>query len=54
MEILLVILLLAFLAGLLNREKGDGILDTLSSGCSLLFGLLVLVIALVFLYLFFG
>jgi hypothetical protein len=33
MEILIAVIVIAFIFGLLTRNKGDGFLDTLSSGC---------------------
>jgi hypothetical protein len=44
MEILIGIILLAFVVGLLSRSKGDGFLDTLGSGCSALIWLVVLIV----------
>jgi uncharacterized ion transporter superfamily protein YfcC len=34
METLIVIILIALVIGILTRNKGDSFLDTLSSGCS--------------------
>ncbi len=36
METLIVIIVIVFILGLLSRNKGEGILDTLSSGCGTL------------------
>jgi len=44
MEILFAIIVLAFVIGLLSRSKGDGCLDTLSSGCSTMVWIVVLII----------
>lgn len=50
MEILLLILVVvafAFVFGLISRNKGDGMLDTLGSGCKAMFGLLFFVLVIV-------
>jgi hypothetical protein len=47
MEILVFIVIVigfGLLVGLLSRKKGDGMLDTLGSGCKAMFGLLFLVL----------
>jgi hypothetical protein len=46
METIIGILLIALLLGLVMRERGDGLLDTLSAGCSSMWGCLILVIIL--------
>ena len=42
MGILIGIIVVAFLIGLLTRIKGDGLLDTLSSGCGWIIALIVI------------
>jgi len=50
METIIAILIIAFIIGLLTRSKGDGFLDTLSSGCgSLIVIIIILVVLAVFL-----
>ena len=44
MGILLGILIVAFIFGLLFRNKGDGFLDTLSSGCGTIIVIVILII----------
>ena len=45
MSIILIIVAVVFVIGLLTRSKGDGMLDTLSSGCgnfiSIIFGIII-------------
>ena len=45
MSILLIIVAVVFVISLLTRSKGDGMLDTLSSGCgnliSIIFGIII-------------
>ncbi len=46
MEILIiiaVILAVVFVFGLMSREKGDGVLDTLGSGCSSVLTILLII-----------
>ena len=51
MSLLFCIIIFAFMIGLLSRDKGDGILDTLSSGCLNIIGIIVfIIIILVILY----
>jgi hypothetical protein len=47
MEILIFIVLLAFVIGLIARRKGSGFLDTLSSGCSTIVILIILAIVVI-------
>lgn len=42
MSIIIGIVIVAFVIGLVTREKGDGVLDTLSSGCGAIIGLIFL------------
>lgn len=46
MSIILIIVAVVFLIGLLTRSKGDGMLDTLSSGCgnfiSIIMGIIII------------
>lgn len=44
MEFLLVLLVLGLIVGLITRSKGDGLLDTIGSGCSTMFVLLVILL----------
>jgi len=44
METIIIILLVAFVIGLLSRKKGDSFLDTLGSGCGSLIWIVVLLI----------
>jgi hypothetical protein len=49
MEILLIIAVVvavAFLFGLLSRDKGDGVLDTLGSGCNSILNILLLLVGI--------
>lgn len=53
MPFLVLLLLLALLIGLLVRNKGDGILDTMSQGCGQIAGcettpLIILFLAIIF------
>jgi preprotein translocase subunit SecG len=55
MEIIVIvgaIVAIAFVFGLLSREKGDGVMDTLGSGCSsiinIIFVIILIVVALVY------
>jgi hypothetical protein len=50
MEFLLILLFLGLLVGLVVREKGDNFFETLSSGCSTLFYLALILIAVAVLY----
>jgi hypothetical protein len=46
MEIIVIvgaIVAIAFVFGLLSREKGDGVLDTLGSGCSSIINIIFVV-----------
>jgi hypothetical protein len=47
MEILVGVLVVAFLVGLISRRKGDGLLDTLSTGCGNTFGCIITIIIIV-------
>jgi hypothetical protein len=49
MESIIAILLIAFLIGLISRNKGDNFLDTLSSGCGMLLIIVVVIIVLIIL-----
>lgn len=42
MEIVIGIIIIAFIIGLITRDKGDGLLDTLGSGCSSIIAILVI------------
>ena len=44
MVILICIIIVAFIIGLLSRDKGDGVLDTLSSGCGSIISIVVVII----------
>ena len=44
MEILFVIVLVAFLFGLISRKKGDSFLDTLGSGCNSMINIVLIII----------
>ena len=46
MEIIIGIIAVAFLIGLLTRKKGDGVLDTIGSGCSVIVGIIVIITAI--------
>jgi hypothetical protein len=48
MEFLIGIIIVAFIIGLLSRNKGDNFLDTLGSGC----GTIVLIIVIITIALF--
>jgi hypothetical protein len=50
MEILLIILFLGFLAGMVFREKGDNVFETLSTGCSIVFWIFLVAIVLLVLF----
>ena len=43
MSIIIGIIALAFVIGLVSREKGDNLLDTLSSGCGTIIGIIVII-----------
>jgi hypothetical protein len=48
MSFLIGIIIIAFVIGLLSREKGDNFLDTLSSGCgTIILIVVVIVIAII-------
>jgi hypothetical protein len=49
MEFLLVLLILGLIVGLITRSKGDGLLDTIGSGCSTIFILVVLLLIILLL-----
>jgi hypothetical protein len=42
MEIIIGIIAVAFLVGLVSRNKGDNFLDTLGSGCGTIIGIIVI------------
>jgi len=42
MEIIIGLVALAFIVGLISRNKGDNFLDTLSSGCGTIIGIIVI------------
>ena len=44
MQFIIVIILIAFLIGLLSRKKGDNFLDTLSSGCGTIITIIVIIV----------
>jgi hypothetical protein len=44
MEILIGIIVVAFIIGLMSRSKGDGFLDTLGSGCSTIMWIIIAII----------
>jgi hypothetical protein len=44
MHFIVVIIGIALLLGLLFRSKGDSLLDTLQSGCGILFVIIVLIV----------
>jgi hypothetical protein len=48
MEILIAVIAIAFIFGLLTRSKGDGFLDTLSSGCVTVVVIILVLVALVY------
>ena len=51
METLVLIIVVVFIVGLLSRDKGEGFLDTLSSGCSsIIWIIIILVVIAVFIY----
>ncbi len=47
MEILIGILIIAFIIGLLSRKKGDNFLDTLGSGCGTIILILVVIVIVI-------
>jgi hypothetical protein len=49
MGILIGIIIIAFIVGLLSRNKGDNFLDTLGSGCGTIV-FIVIVIAIIFFF----
>ena len=49
MGFLVGLLAIAFIIGLIFREKGDGFLDTLSSGCSTIILIIVAIVILIIL-----
>lgn len=49
MQILIIvggIIAIAFVFGLLSRNKGDGVLDTLGSGCNSILNILLLLVGI--------
>jgi hypothetical protein len=42
-----VVVAIAFVFGLLIRDKGDGVLDTLGSGCNFILNLLLILLGIV-------
>ena len=42
MGIIIGLVALAFIVGLISRNKGDNFLDTLSSGCGTIIGIIVI------------
>jgi len=48
---ILIIIGVIFLIGLIFRNKGDGFLDTLSSGCGAIIGLIILGVILIVIFL---
>jgi hypothetical protein len=51
MTTLIVILIIAFIIGLLTRKKGDNFLDTLGSGCNTIILIIIVLVVLAFLML---
>lgn len=49
MGFLIGLLIIAFIIGLLFREKGDGFLDTLSSGCLTIIMIIVAIVVIIIL-----
>jgi hypothetical protein len=47
--IILGVLLIAFVIGLLTRDKGDNFLDTLGSGCSTIILVIVVIVVVILL-----
>ena len=47
MQFIIVIIVIAFLIGLLSRNKGDNFLDTLSSGCGTLITIIVIIVIII-------
>lgn len=45
--IIVVIIGIAFLFGLLSRQKGDGVLDTLGSGCHNITNIILIILAVI-------
>jgi len=41
------LLILGLIVGLFTREKGDGLLDTIGSGCGTIVGLVILVVIII-------
>lgn len=48
MEFLAVIIIIVFIVGLLTRNKGDSFLDTLGSGCSTIFWIIIIIIGIIY------
>ena len=48
MSILIGIIIIAFIIGLLSRKKGDGFLDTLSSGCGTIVFIIIIIAVVIF------
>jgi hypothetical protein len=48
MTILIGLIIVAFIIGLVSRDKGDGFMDTLGSGCSTI--ILILVVIAIIIY----
>jgi hypothetical protein len=46
METLIVIILIALVIGILTRNKGDSFLDTLSSGCSSIIWIIIVLVVI--------
>lgn len=49
MGFLIGLLVIAFIVGLIFREKGDGFLDTLSSGCLTIIMIIVAIVVIIIL-----
>lgn len=47
METLVIIIIIVFILGLLSRDKGEGFLDTLSSGCSSIIWIVIILVVIV-------
>jgi hypothetical protein len=48
MEAILIILFILFILGLVTRKKGDGFLDTLSSGCGAIVAIIIIIAVIIF------
>ena len=48
MTILIGLIIVAFIIGLVSRDKGDGFMDTLGSGCSTIIFILVAIAIIIY------